>query len=127
MGGSGRCLCGAVAFSWDGPALWCAHCHCGSCRRQTASAFATFVAVPRGRFRWTGAAPAVFASSDGVSRRFCAGCGTPVAYENDRYADEIHLYLALLDAGAERPLPQRHDFWGERVGWVHLSDDLPKE
>ena len=127
MGGSGRCLCGTVAFSWDGPTLWCAHCHCESCRRQTASAFATFVAVPKGRFRWTGAAPAVFESSDGVRRRFCAGCGSPVAYENDRYADEIHLYLALLDAGAERSPPQRHDFWGERVGWVRLSDDLPKK
>ena len=127
MSGSGRCLCGAIEFAFEGPTLWCAHCHCESCRRQTASAFATFVAVARERFRWVSDAPAAFESSAGVTRRFCARCGTPVAYENVEYPDEIHLYLALLDAGAERPSPQKHDFWAERVDWVRLADDLPKE
>jgi len=34
---TGRCLCGAVTYSYEGLENWQAHCHCESCRRATAS------------------------------------------------------------------------------------------
>ena len=121
----GHCLCGAVRFAWDGGERWRGHCHCESCRRQTASPFTTFVGVSDGRWRWRGERPAAYASSAGVVRRFCARCGTPVSYESARHPGETHFYAALLDDQTTLS-PERHDHWEERVRWIELGDDLPR-
>jgi hypothetical protein len=121
----GRCLCGAVSYEYEGPENWVGHCHCQSCRRNTASPFTTYMGVPNGGFRFTGATPAEYKSSPGVRRLFCAECGTPVAYSADKFPDEIHFYLSALEdaSGIE---PKFHVFAGEKVPWVELGDDLPK-
>lgn len=123
---TGHCLCDRVTFAYDGPENWRAHCHCESCRRQTASPFTTFMGVPNGAWRWTGAAPKVCHSSPGVRRLFCGTCGAPVAFQADRYPDEIHFYAALFDAAADFA-PQGHVHWEERLPWVELADHLPKK
>ena len=121
----GRCLCGAVRFEYEGPENWVGHCHCQSCRRNTSSPFTTFIGVPNEAFRWTGKAAAVFESSPGVRRLYCPDCGAPVAYDADKFPDEIHFYLASLEdaAGVE---PKFHVFYEEKVPWVSSGDDLPK-
>ena len=121
----GRCLCGAVSFEYDGPENWVGHCHCASCRANTSSPFTTFMGVPLTAFRFTGVEPAVYNSSPGVRRLFCPNCGAPVAYDADKFPDEIHFYLASLEdaSGVE---PQFHVFAAEKVPWVVLGDDLPK-
>ncbi len=122
--GSGRCLCGAVRYSYTGPENWRGHCHCESCRRTTSSPFTTFFGVPWEAFRFTGTEPAAYVSSPGVRRLFCSTCGTPMAYDADRFPDEIHLYAASLDDpnGFE---PQFHVYCGERLPWISLGDGLP--
>lgn len=125
MSQTGRCLCGAVSFTYDGPENWRGHCHCESCRRQTASPFTTFMGVPHGAWQWTGAVPKVYESSPGVRRSFCARCGSPVAFEADSFPDEIHFYAALLDTHTDFE-PDVHAHWDERVNWVELSDKLPR-
>ena len=122
----GHCLCGAITFEYSGPENWRAHCHCESCRRQTASPFTTFMGVPNGAWKWTGAAPAVYESSPGVRRSFCPTCGAPVAFEADRFPDEIHFYAALLDEPSYFA-PQGHVHWEERMPWASVHDDLPKK
>jgi hypothetical protein len=122
---TGHCLCGRIGFACEGPDLWRSHCHCESCRRQTASPFTTFFAVRNGDWRWTGDAPQVYRSSPEVRRSFCPTCGSPVAYQIDTLPDETHFYASLLDDHSGFA-PQNHDFWNERVGWVELADDLPK-
>jgi hypothetical protein len=87
----GRCLCGEVTYEYRGPENWRGHCHCESCRRNTSSPFTTWFGVPRAACRFTGKQPAVYRSSPGVRRLFCANCGTPMAYDSDRYPDEIHI------------------------------------
>ncbi len=121
----GRCLCGAIRYEYEGPENWVGHCHCDSCRRNTSSPFTTFMGVPLGAFRFTGIEPAVYDSSPGVRRLFCPRCGAPVAYDADKFPDEIHLYLASLEdaSGLE---PAFHVFVGEKVPWIELGDDLPK-
>ncbi|WP_172721080.1 GFA family protein [Pseudooceanicola lipolyticus] len=123
---TGRCLCGAVSFAYEGAENWRVHCHCESCRRQTASAFTTFLGVSNGQWAWTGATPKVYRSSPGVRRSFCGTCGAPVAFEADRYPDEIHFYAALLDDHSDFA-PQGHVHWDERVAWVTPADDLPRK
>lgn len=121
----GRCLCGDVAFSYSGAENWCAHCHCDSCRRNTASPFTTFFGVPKDACRFTGKRPSVYHSSPGVRRLFCANCGTPVAYESDRYPHEIHFYAASLEQPGEIT-PQFHVHYEEKLPWITLDDGLPR-
>jgi len=124
-GRKGRCLCGAVRFEYQGPENWIGHCHCESCRRNCSAPFTTFVGVPRAALRMTGETPAAYGSSPGVRRLYCPRCGAPVAYDADKYPDEIHLYLAALE-DASGLAPQFHVFVGEKVPWITLGDDLPQ-
>ena len=126
MGGTrGHCLCGAVSYEYSGPENWRAYCHCESCRRNTSSPVTAFFGVPRSAFRFTGKAPAVYRSSPGVRRLFCADCGTPMAYDSDRYPDEIHLYAASLE-DPENYRPEGHVHCAERLSWFDVKDDLPR-
>ncbi len=66
-----------------------------------------------------------FTSSPGVSRGFCAGCGTSISYENVRWPGDIHLMMGAFDA-PERLAPAFHIFAGEHLPWLRLADDLPR-
>lgn len=121
----GHCLCGKVSFEYEGPENWRAHCHCESCRRNTSSAFTTFMGVPNTAYRFTGVAPAVYVSSPGVRRLFCANCGTPMAYETDKYPKEIHFYAASLEK-PEDFKPAFHVHYAERLSWADINDALPR-
>lgn len=121
----GHCLCGAVKWSADGPVNWAGYCHCESCRRNCAAPVTAFFGVPHGAWRWTGAVPATFRSSASATRYFCGTCGTPIAYENTRWPDEIHFYAAGLEDPQDFA-PTQHFHYGERLKWLHLEDDLIK-
>jgi hypothetical protein len=122
---SGHCLCGRCRFEYDGVENWSALCHCESCRRQTASPFTAFVGVPNGTWRWLGDNPKFYQSSSGVKRYFCATCGAPMAFQGDKWPDEIHFYAALLDDPLDF-VPQDHVHYDERLLWLKIDDDLPK-
>lgn len=121
----GRCLCGKVAYEFEGDVNWCGHCHCESCRRNTSSVVATFIGVPRAAFRFTGAEPKAYISSKGVRRLFCPHCGSPIAYDADAYPDEIHFYIGTLEHPQDRP-PHFHVFHDEKLPWFEINDDLPR-
>lgn len=121
----GGCLCGAVRFAATGAPLWVIHCHCRSCRRQTASAFATFAGFTEHDFAVTHGTMAAYRSSPGVVRRFCRACGTPLVYQSDRFPGEVHIHIGALD-DPEPCAPTGHVFTAERLTWVHIADDLPQ-
>ncbi len=122
---SGRCLCGAVTYRCDAPPHWQMHCHCESCRRATGAAFASFFGVADGTWAWTGVPPATFTSSPGVTRQFCATCGTPMGYRADRFPGEQHFYAGTLDDPA-RYTPSAHVHFAEHLPWANLHDTLPR-
>jgi hypothetical protein len=121
----GHCLCGQVTYEYRGPEIWSGHCHCESCRRATSSPFTTFVGVPRQACRFMGSEPSVYHSSSGVRRLFCSNCGTPIAYESDRWPDETHFYAASLDDPRDLA-PQFHVHVSEKLPWIKLDDGLPQ-
>ncbi len=121
----GRCMCGAVTFEYEGPVNWCAHCHCRECRRNTSSPFTTWIGVPNGAWRFTGAEPHVFESSPGAKRYFCRACGTPMAFASERYPHEMHFYVASMD-DPESYAPEYHAYTRDRLPWIHLDDGLPR-
>ena len=121
---TGRCLCKATTYGFDGEMAWQGHCHCESCRRNCSSGMVSFFGAPRAGFRWTGQVTGKYESSPGVHRHFCTTCGTPMAYDGDWDKVNIHLYAASLDDPAAYQ-PTFHTFHEEKLPWVVLGDGLP--
>ena len=122
---TGRCLCGAVRYRTQGKPLWVAHCHCASCRRNTGSPVATFVGYRVGQMTYTAGQPALYESTPGVERGFCARCGTPLTYGGTRAPGEIHVYVGTLDDPESFP-PTVHVHVGERLPWFDTTDTAPR-
>jgi len=123
---AGGCLCGAVRYEAPWPPRWAAHCHCRDCQRASGSAFVTYAGLERDGFRWTKGAPKTIRSSPGVIRSFCGNCGTPLAYQGDRWPNEIHIFAATLDDPSQVE-PQAHVYTVEQLPWIHLADGLPRK
>lgn len=121
----GHCLCGAVKYAAKSDPLWVAHCHCGSCRRHTGGAVASFVGFTAADFEVTEGTLGEYASSSHATRSFCARCGTPMAYRTNKLPEEIHLYLGTL-RHPERYTPQVHVHCAERLPWLHIEDEAER-
>ena len=123
----GSCLCQKLSFEYDGPSLWCAHCHCTMCRRSHGSAFITWVGVDEKRFRLTGEGTLQwFESSPGAKRGFCGRCGSSVFFVADRWPGVIHVTRASIAGKIDLP-PKLHVFWENHVDWVQVDDDLKRK
>ena len=121
----GGCRCGAVRYQANADPLWTVFCHCESCRRATGAPMVLWLGFAETAVEWHGAAPTGFASSPGVERTFCSTCGTPLTFTGTRWPGETHILAATLDDPG-RARPQAHVFWGERLPWLDIGDDLPK-
>jgi len=121
----GHCHCKAVHWQSDGPVAWSCYCHCPDCRRNCAAPVTAFFGVPHGSVRWSGDAPRIYNSSEGVERLFCGACGTPMAYRTAQDVTNIHLYTATLEDPESLP-PAAHVFHAKRLSWLHIDDDLPR-
>ncbi len=62
----------------------------------------------------------------GVSRRFCATCGSPLTATFDYLPGQVYVPLGVLDRAGEFP-PRRHAHAASRLTWLHIADDLPRE
>ncbi len=121
---TGHCYCGAIRFEISGKSDWIGHCHCESCRRASGSVMTTFAGFKHEQVNFTGEQPERFDTTDGVTRRFCGRCGSPVAYENSDMPTDIHLHLGLFD-DLEPLAPQDHSFVEEKSGWLVADEHLP--
>ena len=78
---SGSCLCGSVAYRFDGPISGVVCCHCTQCRKQTGHHFAAVV-VARERFTLERDRTLAWFNSSGDARRgFCNCCGSVLFWE----------------------------------------------
>ena len=116
----GSCQCGAVQFQIEGDPKWIAHCHCLDCRRATGAAFSTYVGVEMGKVKFTSGTPSIYASSKGVKRSFCADCGSPIAYQGERWPTEIHFFVGLFERAADL-VPQAQVYEAEKLPWLRIS------
>jgi hypothetical protein len=122
---TGRCLCGAIRYRC-GPLLYPPTlCHCESCRRASGAHAVGWLTVRTVDLALSGAAPREFASSPGVLRTFCANCGTPLTYRNERRPLEIDITLCTLDEPAQAA-PVDHIWMQDAPPWDSPSDGLPR-
>jgi hypothetical protein len=121
----GRCLCGAVRFTARGEPRWVAHCHCDSCRRATSAPVVTYAGFMADQVEWKAEKPALFHSSQGVERGFCARCGSPISFTGEKWPDEVHLFVASFEE-PNNFAPTSHVHVAEKLAWLHLGDGLPR-
>ena len=115
----GRCLCGSIRFTADGPPKWTSYCHCQSCRRHTGAPVSAYAGFDASKVRFTGEPLSSFESSPGVRRGFCGRCGSTLTYQGDRWPGEIHLHVGAFDA-PETLAPAGQAFPEERLPWLKL-------
>jgi hypothetical protein len=80
--------------------------------------------VPAVALRFVKGIAATHRSSPPVQRSFCGACGTPLAYRNDAWPEEVDLTACSLDDPAAAA-PQDHTFASQRLPWMRIDDGLP--
>ena len=119
----GRCYCGAVRYETTGTPSQESVCHCSICRRTTGAPFVAWFSVPLSSFTLFGDTT-TFQSSSAASRRFCAECGTQLAFYSSHQPDLIDITTCSLEQPEQVP-PVDHIYGASRVPWVKLGDGLP--
>ncbi|MCP1198975.1 GFA family protein [Notoacmeibacter sp. MSK16QG-6] len=121
---NGRCRCGAVRFELTAKPHFASYCHCEDCRRATGAPVVAFIGIYDNEIEWQGKVDGEYGEPP-VTRFFCSSCGSPIGYRDDRLAGRIYLYTAALDEPS-RFAPTVHAFWPEKLSWLMLEDDLPR-
>lgn len=120
----GSCLCNAVEYEVDSIDMPIGICHCRTCRKAHASAFAPTAGVKRENFRWINGQDklASYESSHGKLRHFCSVCGCHLVAERVSQPHVI-VRVATLD---EDPgvAPVAHIWTSHDVPWLKY-DGVP--
>ena len=124
--GSGRCICGAVAFEVNGPLRDVVLCHCTECRRWAGHAWAASEALfddvnfieDRG-LRWIDSPDSVW----NARRGFCAECGSSLFWQVPG-SDDLSIAAGCLDAPTG--VRTTHQVWVQSVGdYYDLDERVP--
>ena len=121
----GSCLCGAVSYEVERLDMPIGHCHCRTCRKAHAAAYASTAGVRRENFRWLKGDDQLtsFESSPGKLRHFCSVCGSHLMAERINQA-HIIVRVATLDEDPGRT-PTFHIWRSHDVAWLHDRADIP--
>lgn len=109
------CRCGQLRVNCTGDPVRVSVCHCLECQKRSGSVFATQARWPAGQVEMTGKFNEWSQVGDTGSRavfRFCAECGSTVAYVNEGSPDTIAVPVVPLPIPAFRP----HDFRATKRG-----------
>ena len=127
MGLTGGCMCGAVRYELMADPFDCGWCHCRTCQLTSGAPAMVFASVGVSDFAWTSGAEKVkkVRSSSFGHRSFCGECGTPFLMKVDYQPETVDFSVATLDR-PQAIAPAFHIFWGSRVDWLTIDDNLPR-
>lgn len=122
---SGKCFCGAVAYTVPDEFLYAANCHCSNCRRTTGSAFKPFAGIEREKLVLAKGNESlmIFGEKDGNDTH-CGVCGS-LLYSVVREGAYVHVAMGTL-ADAPTIRPSKHIFVGSKAPWFTITDSLPQ-
>ncbi len=122
---TGHCYCGATTFSATRQPLTVVYCHCDDCRRATGGPVAAFAALDERVVTFKPNEGREIAINPGVSRTFCAECGSSLTGRYDYLPGQIYISLGIIDQ-ANTLAPKIHSHESERLTWLHIDDDLQR-
>lgn len=124
--GTGRCLCGAVTYRYQGEPASIGLCQCRRCQRQSGSAFLIGVVFPAEAVAIDGQL-SVFeaAMHDGqrLRRHFCPTCGSSVMITLDRFPHIRSMMGGTMD-DLSVVKPSFSVWCSEGQGWLTLPDQV---
>jgi len=126
VGLRGSCLCGAVRYEVDQLDMPVVHCHCVTCRKAHAAAYASTAGVMREHFRWTTGEEklSAYESSPGKLRRFCSACGTHLLAERPAQPHVLLRVATLGDDPGARPAMR---IWtSHEAPWLADGEDVSR-
>ncbi|MBO6724604.1 MAG: GFA family protein [Rhizobiaceae bacterium] len=121
---TGGCRCGAVRFEASAEPHHVSYCHCADCRHASGAPVSAFVGFRTDTLVFSGTEPKAYTNGP-VTRTFCAACGSPIAYIDERLAGESWILLGAMDAPEEFK-PTLHAYVREQLPYVHMPDALPR-
>jgi hypothetical protein len=124
MEGNGGCLCGAIRYRVAGPPRSTSLCHCGSCRRATGGPSLAWAIFDEDKIEIVEGRLAVYASSPGVERGFCAACGTSLTYRRANRPGLFDVTTVSLDDPEAFP-PTKEIWIEEKLAWEAANPELP--
>lgn len=122
---TGRCYCGAISIVASRAPRTVAYCHCADCRRVTGAPVAAFAAFDEGDVTFTPNEGRAVSIVEGVERRFCPACGSPISGRYGYLPGQVFVSLGLLDQAAELA-PALHAHAGEALPWLRIDDALER-
>jgi len=119
----GSCLCGAVEYEVDQLDMPIVHCHCRSCRKAHAAAYASIAGVSREHFHWLKGKDKLtaFESSPGKLRHFCSVCGSNILAERSGQPHDTVRVATLDDDPGTRA--DMHIWCSHDVPWLQDKEN----
>jgi len=126
---TGGCACGAIRYECTAEPLFSLNCHCRDCQRETGSAYAPVLGVPKAGFTLTHGSPQYFAltaaSGQTTKRAFCVACGSPLFGLPGLAPDLVTIRVGSLDnPSAFRP--SQDIYTASAQPWDFMNPELPK-
>jgi hypothetical protein len=120
---SGKCMCGAVTWTYTGDTTRNLVCYCTDCQRATSSPLTAFLGMNSNQLRWNGKIEH-YESSAGTYRGFCPSCGTRLYFRSEKWPQETHVHAATL-TNPDDYRPDAQVLMRSRAGWLDLLASIP--
>ena len=124
---AGGCQCGAVRYQLRGPLPAAYACHCGECKKQSASAFSMSVALRFAELDVRGEIATYETRAFSGKRKlalFCPVCGTRLWHRPCEDSEWITLKIGTLDVTTGIS-PRGHLWTSKKQPWILISEGVP--
>jgi len=121
----GHCFCGAIAATFTGEPFWVCYDHDDDCRRAIGGPMTIWIGYLCDQVRFDRGRPKTFTKTRGVTRSFCANCGTSIGYVDAGLSGEVYICTGFMDA-PERFPPEAHGYWRMRLPFIKMDDGLAR-
>lgn len=124
---TGGCQCGRVRYTISGDLPAAYACHCGECKKQSASAFSLSIPIEWNRVEAEGQLSIHESIAYSGARKlacFCPKCGTRMWHRGSEDSAWITLKVGTLD-DASGIAPRGHLWVSKKQPWLILDPSLP--
>ena len=117
---TGTCRCGEVSFRVTGAPLLTAACHCGGCKRMSASAYSLSSAYPEEAFELVNGEPVIGGLHGATRHYFCPHCKSWMFTRPEGMDGLVNIRTTMFDRPDAAP-PFIEFFRNEAFAWAQTG------